>query len=408
MTALYSDKQWEYIAKCNDHRWNIKIGAVRSGKSYVDIAFVIVKRLHEVKDKDGWNVILGVSNGTIERNVLQPMREVFGKSVVGDIKSFSNTVEIFGQEVVCIGAEKVNAVGKIRGMSIKYAYGDEITEWSKDVFMMLESRLDKPYSRFDGTCNPESPNHWFKEWLDKPKLDIYIQSYVIFDNPFLSPSFVQSLCNEYEGTVFYDRYILGKWSLAEGLIYPRYKDAVENAPQAALSGGCEDYGLSIDYGTQNAFAAVLWAYSGGIWYACKEYYWSGRDKGIQKTDEEYAEDLDTFVESIHKDKIETIIDPSAASFIALLRKKGNYKVRKADNDVLNGIRETSTAMHEGLIKIDPSMKNTIEEFQGYRWDDKSGEDKPVKEKDHAMDAIRYFVKTKHIVRPKKHIDSRLL
>lgn len=411
-----SDKQYEYVAKANA-RWNIKVGAVRSGKSFVDIADIILKRLMAVKDKNGLNVILGVSSATIERNVLQPMRERFTDKYIGNIQNNKNVVTIFGQEVYCIGAEKANAVGKIQGVSIKYAYGDEIAKWSPAVFTMLESRLDKEYSCFDGTCNPEGPNHWFKKWLENPKLDIYQQRYVLFDNPFLPQSFIQSLCNEYEGTVYYDRYILGKWALAEGLIYPMYASALVDARE---SDSWQEYALSIDYGTENAFAALLWARDEQRkWYAIREYYYSGRDIGIPKTDEEYADDIEAFVKPIldryeqeyqaavedddpfaARKKLRTIIDPSAASFIAALQKRRGFKISKADNDVADGIRETAVAMKSGLIKIYRSCKNWQEEVEGYVWDEKAalaGEDKPVKVKDHLMDSMRYFVKTMHIV-----------
>ena len=148
---------------------------------------------------------------------------------------------------------------------------------------MLKSRLDKPYSKFDGSCNPEYPSHWLKAFIDSDDLDIYVQKYTIFDNPALSPEFVENLCKEYEGTVFYERYIMGEWALAEGLIYPMYRDALEEPPK----GKAEQYVMSIDYGTQNAFAALLWGKYGDIWYAVDGYYYSGRDTGVQKTDDEY-------------------------------------------------------------------------------------------------------------------------
>ena len=158
--------------------------------------------------------------------------------------------------------------------------------------------------------------------------------------------------------------------------------------------------MSIDYGTQNAFAAILWGKYGDVWYGIKEYYYSGRATGIQKTDAEYGKDMDDFI-SCTDCVMETIIDPSAASFIALLRRKGGrYKVRKADNAVSDGIRETATALKNHLIYISPTMKNWCNEAAGYTWDDKRADDVPVKINDHLMDAMRYFVRTKYIVRSK--------
>ena len=396
-----SRKQNEYILNAT-HRWNLKIGAVRSGKTYVDMAHVIPDRLIERMNESGLNVILGVAKETIERNVLQPMREIYTSSVVGTINN-RNIAMVCGVPVYCLGAEKVSQVAKILGTSIKYCYGDEIAKWNKEVFTMLQSRLDKPYSCFDGACNPEYPGHWLKEFIDRDDIDLYLQKYTIFDNPFLSKDFVDSLCTEYAGTVYYNRLIEGEWTLAEGLIYPMYQEALEEPPQGVAS----KYVLSIDYGTQNAFSAGLWGLYGTIWYRIREYYYSGRDTGAQKTDEEYAQDLDAFLEDITPgQRIRTIIDPSAASFIALLKKHGHrYRVIPADNAVLDGIRETATAMKMDLIKISPVCDNWRKEVQGYAWDDSSVDDRPIKVNDHAMDDTRYFVKTMRVTTPKREYKS---
>ena len=220
-----SDKQIEYTEKAT-HRWNVKSGAVRSGKSFVDTAAVIPLRIIERLRKPGLAVILGVSRDTIERNVLQPLREIYTDKRVGTINS-RNTAYLFGEEVYCLGAEKVSQVAKIQGSSIKYCYGDEIAKWNKEVFQMLKSRLDKPYSCFDGACNPEHPTHWLKEFIDNKELDIYLQHYTIFDNPFLPEEYVKQLCKEYEGTIYYDRLILGLWKRADGAIYKRFADNPE-------------------------------------------------------------------------------------------------------------------------------------------------------------------------------------
>jgi PBSX family phage terminase large subunit len=389
----FSQKQNEYIRNAN-RRWGLKVGAVRSGKSYVDIAGVIPYRLRMLRDESGLNVILGVSKETIERNVLQPMREIYTDKIVGSINS-RNIAKVCGVDVYCLGAEKISQVAKIQGSSIKYCYGDEIAKWNKDVFAMLQSRLDKPYSRFDGSCNPEYPGHWLKQFIDNPEIDAYIQPYTIFDNPFLPPEFVDNLCKEYTGTVYYKRYILGEWAMAEGLIYPMYEAAIAEEP----SGNASQYIISMDYGTQNAFAAILWGKYGDVWYGLREYYYSGRDTGTQKTDEEYGEDIDEWVADIGGN-IKVAIDPSAASFIALLRKKPKFSVMKANNDVADGIRETATALQIGKIKISPSMKNWKKEVEGYVWDETAQEDKPVKVNDHLMDATRYFVKTFRISQKK--------
>lgn len=220
-----SKKQNEYIMSAT-HRWNIKSGAVRSGKSFVDTAYIVPKRIRDRAGLPGLNVIMGVSKESIERNVLQPMREIYTSDLIGNINN-RNVARVCGEDVYCLGAEKVSQVAKIQGASIKYCYGDEIAKWNKEVFQMLKSRLDKPHSCFDGACNPEHPTHWLKEFIDNVELDIYLQKYTIFDNPFLDPEFVKQLCKEYEGTIYYDRLILGLWKRADGSIYKRFADNPE-------------------------------------------------------------------------------------------------------------------------------------------------------------------------------------
>lgn len=220
MSIIHSPKQKEFIRKAHA-RWNVKSGRVRSGKSYEDISYQIIAEIRARTGLDGLNVIIGVSKSTIERNVLKPMREIYTEALVGTINS-NNIAIIAGEEVYCLGGEKVSQVAKIQGASIKYCYGDEVAKWNKEVFEMLKSRLDKAYSRFDGSCNPEDPNHWLKKFIDNEDLDIYVQEYTIFDNPFLPKEFVDNLCKEYAGTIYYDRLILGKWVRAEGAIYKTF------------------------------------------------------------------------------------------------------------------------------------------------------------------------------------------
>lgn len=400
-----TDRQREYW-RCSDHRWNLKVGATRSGKTFVDY-FMIPKRILERRDEPGLIVILGNTRETIRRNIIIPMQEIYGSKRIGNIRS-DNSCFMFGERVFCLGADNANHVDRIRGSSIKYCYGDEVATWHPEVFEMLKSRLDRPCSCFDGALNPQSPNHWLKEFLDSDA-DIYAQHYTIFDNPFLPPEFVDNLCKEYEGTVYYQRYILGEWALAEGLIYPMYQEAIAEAPPWKED-ELRRYSLSLDYGTMNAFAALLWELHGKTWYAVRGYYYSGRETGIQKTDEEYAQALDKMLADVFewqeehpvydvREKLETIIDPSAASFIALLNRRGKYKVRKADNDVLDGIRETATAMRAGSIKVSGKIKEWQDEAGGYVWDESEGIERPVKVNDHYMDATRYFVKTKRLAVP---------
>lgn len=381
---LLSQKQLEFARYAN-HRWNFKGGATRSGKTYLDFKWIIPLRIRERAGKDGLAVILGVTKSTIERNVLEPMRNLYGDKLVGTISS-DNTAWIFGEKCYCLGAEKVSQVSKIRGASIKYCYGDEVADWSEEVFALLKSRLDKEYSCFDGTYNPQYPNHWLKKFLDS-NADIFSQVYTIDDNPFLPPSFVENLKKEYAGTVFYDRYILGKWTLAEGLVYPMFGDSciVQDIPDTG------DYYISIDYGTHNPFSAGLWCVTKTDAVRIGEYYYCGREERKEKTPEEYYSEIKRLAGG--RDIKCLIVDPSADAFIATVKKHHEFKVRGAVNDVLPGIQTTAEMIASGKLKIYESCEDAIREFGLYRWDEKAESDRVVKENDHAMDEIRYMVMT---------------
>lgn len=381
---LLSQKQLEFARYAN-HRWNFKGGATRSGKTYLDFKWIIPLRIRERAGKDGIAVILGVTKSTIERNVLEPMRNLYGDKLVGTISS-DNTAWIFGEKCYCLGAEKVSQASKIRGASIKYCYGDEVADWSEEVFALLKSRLDKEYSCFDGTYNPQYPNHWLKRFLDSGA-DIFSQVYTIDDNPFLPPSFVENLKKEYAGTVFYDRYILGKWTLAEGLVYPMFGDSciVQDIPDTG------DYYISIDYGTHNPFSAGLWCVTKTEAVRIGEYYYCGREERKEKTPEEYYSEVKRLAGG--RDIKCLIVDPSADAFIATVKKHHEFKVRGAVNDVLPGIQTTAEMIASGKLKIHESCEDAIREFGLYRWDEKAESDRVVKENDHAMDEIRYMVMT---------------
>ncbi|MBS5431966.1 MAG: terminase family protein [Lachnospiraceae bacterium] len=255
-----TNKQNEYIMNAT-HRWNIKAGAVRSGKSYVDTAYTIPARIRERIGKPGLTVIFGVSRDTIERNVLQPMREIYGSGLVGTINN-RNMARVCGEDAYCLGAEKVSQVAKVQGSSIKYAYGDEVAKWNREVFEMLKSRLDKPYSCFDGACNPENPTHWLKEFIDSD-VDIYVQKYEIFDNIYLPKEYVENLCKEYEGTVYYDRLIKGLWKRAEGAIYRIFADDPDRFVRPVNRQDIKEIRIGIDFGGNGSghsfvATAILW------------------------------------------------------------------------------------------------------------------------------------------------------
>lgn len=401
-----SPKQIDFINHMN-HRWTFKIGATQCGKTFIDVQFTIPSRIMDRKGKKGLCVILGVSKETIERNVLEPMRDIWGNQLISEINS-RNFATLFGEKVYCLGAEKVSQVSKLRGAKFKYVYVDEIVDINEQVFQLLKSRLSLPYSCCDAAGNPSNPSHFVKKFIDSAEngIDVYAQQWTLYDNPFLPASYVRALETEYAGTVFFDRYIMGRWTQAEGLIYPMFPNAFE-APFLGLG---REYALSIDYGTQNAFAGLLWAKEDKVWHVIHEYRYSGRDTGRQKTDADYVQDMEQFVRALPEAAFAgggllTVIDPSATSFItAIRRSKTPFRVRHADNDVFNGIRDTAVCLQNGTVKISDQCKEIKKEFEGYVWDD-SEEDKPIKVNDHLMDAMRYFVRTKRLVKPQVEYKS---
>lgn len=393
-------KQAEYTREAH-RRWNFAVGAVRSGKSRHAVQYTIPDRLQEFRGRRGLNVILGATRENIERNVLEPMRDIWGQALVSEINN-RNQANLFGERVYCIGVENRGQVSKLRGSEIKFCYCDEICDINEEVFEMLKSRLSLPYSECHAACNPAGPTHFVKRFIDKSiedGVDLFYQHYTIYDNPFLPPEYVRSLELEYAGTVYYKRYILGLWAMAEGLVYPMWEESMEKR----FEGSPHGYVISVDYGTQNAFAALKWVQDTyGVWHLVDEYRHSGRDSGHQKTDADYVADLVAFCgDHLRDEPVEVIVDPSAASFIAALRRceEREFRVRKADNDVENGIRDCAVCLQSGRVRISEGCKGTVREFQGYCWDDKADGDRPIKVEDHCMDAMRYFVRTKRLYRP---------
>lgn len=216
-----SSKQAEYIRNAN-HRWNGKIGATQSGKTFIDTLYVIPNRIEERIGKSGLVFIVGVSKETITRNVIEPLQELFGTKAVTNISS-NNTCKILGEKVYCLGADNAGRVSKFRGARVKYLYIDELVDINKEVFELLKSRLSFEYSCCDFAGNPQNTHHWVKEFIDSD-VDLYLQKYTLFDNPFLPSEYVKQLCKEYEGTVYYNRYVLGQWCDAEGIIFRQIAD----------------------------------------------------------------------------------------------------------------------------------------------------------------------------------------
>ncbi len=380
----FSKKQKEFWNNAT-HRWNIKQGATRSGKTFLDY-YIIPKRIRACTGT-GLIVLIGNTKGTLNRNILDPMRNIWGEGLVGNVGG-DGTVELFGRKAYVIGADRANQVSKLQGAGIEYCYGDEITTWCEPVFTMLKSRLDKPNSIFDGTCNPDNPSHWFKRFLDSDA-DIFLQHYTIDDNPFNSPEFVKNLKNEYKNTVYYDRFILGKWVAAEGLVYPMFSESrhikkLEKDPEGT-------YYVSIDYGTVNPTSMGLWCVAEGEAVRVREYYHDSRTKLSQLTDEEYYTQLENLAEGHIISEV--IIDPSAASFIQTIKRHGRFSVKKANNNVLNGIRTTSTFLQNNKLFFSQECRDILREFGMYCWDTAAAEDRVIKQHDHAMDDMRYFCNT---------------
>lgn len=262
---MFSTKQREFLDNAN-RRWNVKYGATRSGKTHLDY-YVIPKRIRKVSNEQGLNVILGNTKGTLQRNIIEPLQTIWGTELVSDIKS-DNTALLFGEKCYCLGADNIKHVNKIRGASFKYCYGDEVATWNPEVFQMLKSRLDKPYSKFDGTCNPEGPSHWFKKFLDSGA-DIYQQKYTLYDNPFLAKEVLENLEMEYRGTVFFDRYILGDWKAAEGTIYMLFADETEKFLVDKVNEQLAIVTIGVDYGAGKSKIKFV---ASGITYNFRNVY----------------------------------------------------------------------------------------------------------------------------------------
>ncbi len=224
---IYTKKQ-KHVIKYGSRRWNILTGATRSGKTFVDTSYRIVNAILEGQGRAGINIICGRNYGSIERNIIMPLRENYS-NIIGSIgggsgKRKSIHIKIAGQECIIFGAGDKGRLEPLRGCSVKYAYCDEVASYDSSFFELLKSRLDRDYSKCDCTCNPDSSGHWFKKFIDDENIDKYVSHFTIDDNAFLPKAFVDNLKKEYEGTVLYDRYILGLWVNAEGLVYRLFAD----------------------------------------------------------------------------------------------------------------------------------------------------------------------------------------
>lgn len=308
----------------------------------------------------------------------------------------TNIFEVFG-------GKDESSFTLIQGRTLAGVLLDEVVLMPRSFVEQAMTRCSVDGAKMWFSCNPGSPQHWFYlEWIQrhKERNALYLH-FKMTDNPGLSEKTLARYEAMFTG-VFYQRYIQGLWVLAEGLIYPMFGDG-NIVPTIARK--YTRYVISMDYGIQNPTAMGLWGFFDGVWYQVNEYYHSGRETNRQKTDQEYYKDLEQLAGDLPIDCL--IIDPSATSFIALVKQKRRFRVRKAANDVVDGIQKTASAIQTGKIKVNDCCKNTIKEYGLYSWDMKAGEDRPIKDNDHAMDMTRYFVNTMNIMKPKSDYRSLL-
>ena len=406
---MYSEKQKQLLRLFKQkklRRINILHGSVRSGKTWISLVLWAFWML--TMPEDAAYLMVAKTLTSLRRNCLDLLETLVGKSNFSYSLAAKQAV-LFGRTVYLEGVNDARAESKIRGMTLQGAYCDELTLFTQDFFTMLLSRLSMPEAKLFGTTNPDSPNHWLKsEYLDRSQeLDLMEMRFTINDNEFLDPEYVRQLKREYTG-VFYERFILGNWVIAEGLIYSMFSEkehVVHVLPECCAhpEKGQGEYYISVDYGTKNPFSAGLWCVSGGGATRIAEYYYDGRKSKKPRTDEEHYAALEKLIRhevwnsgrrTVESYPIQcVVIDPSAASMIECIRRHGSFSVRAAKNDVIPGIGITGSLLAAGKLKIHADCKDCIREFGIYSWDEKAKGDQVIKENDHAMDDTRYFCYT---------------
>jgi PBSX family phage terminase large subunit len=365
-------------------------GAIRSGKTvFMMLAFIDDAMRRFSGQRFG---ICGKTVDSTIKNIIAPYLEVSyarekyklqwrrsDKLLIVSQGTKQNVFEVFG-------GKDESSYMLIQGRTLAGVLLDEVALQPRSFVEQALARCSVTGSKMWFNCNPDSPQHWFYiEWIQRAKEKNALHlHFTLDDNPALDESVKQRYKNLYTG-VFYQRYILGQWVLAEGLVYTFGEENItDETPKGA------EYYISIDYGTLNPFSAGLWSVTGGKAVRVKEYYYDGRNQKRQLTDEDYCDEIVELAGNTYISRV--IIDPSAASFINALKRRG-FRVQQADNSVLDGIRRTATFLKNGNIKIHRSCVDTIREFGLYRWDEKQTDDKVVKENDHAMDDVRYFCNT---------------
>lgn len=366
-------------------------GAIRSGKTVcMSLAFV----QWSMHSFNGQNFgMCGKTVGSFRRNVLSVLKQMLPARgyTIRDRRTDNLVVISRGSTenyYYIFGGKDEGSQDLVQGITLAGILLDEIALMPESFVNQATGRCSVDGSKFWCNCNPAGPEHWFKkQWIDEQKKrNLLYLHFTMEDNLSLSEQIRARYRAMYTG-IFYRRYILGQWCLAEGLVY-------EFDPEKHVTDDLPEWGewyISCDYGTLNPFSAGLWCVRDGVAVRVSEFYHSGREKQHQLTDEEYYREIEKLAGD--RDIRHVVVDPSAASFITCIRSHGRFSVRKAKNDVMYGIRLTAMMLQAGVIKIGADCKDAIREFGLYHWDDKGEVDKPVKENDHAMDDIRYFCAT---------------
>lgn len=372
-------------------------GAVRSGKtSIMTVAFIDDCMNRYNGRKFG---ICGKTVGSAIENVVSPWvnmtrtkqryRVKFTRStklLTVTKGKVTNTFEIFG-------GKDESSQDLIQGRTLAGILMDEVALMPQSFVNQAIARCSVDGARLWFNCNPESPRHWFYlDWiLGAKNKNALVLEFSIEDNPSLSERTIQQYKTRWHGA-FYERYILGKWVLAEGLVY-QFDSPKEYTVthEEAIGDKRGVYYLSIDYGITNPFACLLWRVTADRAYIVDEYYFASRDEGRRRTDAEHYDAVEKFAKNYPIEAI--IIDPSANSFKEEIYRRGKYSVYDADNSVLDGIQVTDQMLHDGAVKISKTCEHTIEEMQLYRWDDKAAKDQVIKENDHCADSFRYLCNT---------------
>ena len=365
-------------------------GAVRSGKTLaMGLSFFLWAMCCFDGQKFG---VCGKTISSLRRNVLSeilPRLATFGASCREKRTENLVIVSLWGHEnhFYTFGGRDESSASLIQGITFAGVLLDEVALMPRSFVEQACARCSVAGSRLWFNCNPERPEHWFyKTWiLEADRRNCLRLKFTMEDNPSLTEGIRERYRRLYTG-VFYQRYVLGQWVQAEGRVYDFFSaDMLGKAPET-----CEKWYISCDYGTVNPTSMGLWGRKNGVWYRVREFYFDSRREKRQMTDEEYAGALK---ELANGNPIQAVIvDPSAASFMEVLRRKG-WRVRKAKNDVLSGIRLTSDCLKTGKIVICENCTDCIRELGEYLWEPGGGKDKVRKEHDHAMDDMRYFVST---------------